>query len=189
MPARKQRKIEDGLLPPSLPAGEREFARPEIEDLFTSPKLSDPVAFTREITVFPMSALENQGPLTWVIPRVEDEFTDLTQSRLKLVVKVERGNGDKLEKWREDGLKPLSKDGSSEPNHPEISIPCDFFDALIKRLTVEINGVAIGGQNAHHPQSAFLKNLLSVSSDYADRVLKNSLVWIKVSGIEEMVLV
>ena len=89
-----------------------EFIRPEL-DLFTVPKLSDPIAFTRDSIILPMSSLDNRGPMVFVIPSIEHEFTDLSQTRLTFVVKVERSNGERIEKAKSSGSSSNSNASSS----------------------------------------------------------------------------
>ena len=145
-------------------------------DIFTPPKELDPIDTSYDITVLPITSLDNQGEVTFIVPPTTDEWTDLAQSSLTIVVQVVNEDGTFLV----DELKhEMLEGGIKGPKvEPEVSIPNIFFAALIRKMIIELDGVEIGaGSNSHFPQITLLKCILGHSNSYADRVLKHGIGW------------
>ena len=145
-------------------------------DLFTSPKELDPIDTSYDVSVLPITSLDNQGEVTFIIPPTTDEWTDLAQTTLAIVVQVVKEDGSYLE---EELKHEVLEGGRKGPKvTPEVSIPNLFFAALIRKMIVELNGVEIGaGSHSHFPQISLIKCILNNSASYAERILKHGIGW------------
>jgi len=171
-------------------------------DIFTSPKTLSPILSSRELSFSPIGSLDNDGDITFVIPRSPDEWTDFTQFWLNVSIIVETEDGKKIpvllptttsssttpiskpSSSDEESTSKSSKDGStrSEVNHspdpPDISIPNDIFDCLFRRIMLEVNGTQVGSTHWFHPHVAVLKNMLTYTKELGDSQLHHSIGWI-----------
>ena len=145
----------------------------EALDLCSNPIKSNPIAYTTETTATPNYSLDNDGPICFTISTARGEFLDLSKIFLTLSVQVLESDGGKLPDTPEYGIKHPP---------PKVSIPCNFFDALIHQLKIKINGQAIGGSAPDRAQASMLKQLVSLNYGYSDNILKSSVVWKKDIG-------
>ena len=151
------------------------FNRSEL-DIYTPPKELDPIQSSMEESFLPNTTLDNYGEITFTIPGYQDEWIDLGQSSLSMIVQVVKANGEHIAPDVKREKLPDGKLGSSQ--EPDISIPNCFFGALIQRMTLTIDKQPIGaGSYAHFPQITLLKTLLTNSRPFADGVLSHGIVW------------
>jgi len=168
-----------------------ELVKPKLEvirselDFFTSPKAQDTILSTQEVSYPPTNALDNTGPVIFNIPAVDDEFTDLSKFSLAITVLVRRSDGTNISEASTDQVPTNTNDSesgeeerdASSSSVPEVSIPNDFIDSLIRRMGVEINSVRTGSDHTHHPQVGVLKHLLTTPRNVAESNLANSIIW------------
>ena len=152
-------------------------------DIFTPPKELDPIHSTYDVSFLPITSLDNQGEVAFIINSSPD-FTDFAQCTLTLVVQVTRADGSPIQSTIDYEMTEVNgKRQKGSAKSPEVSIPNAFLAALIRRMTVELNGVEIGaGSYSHFPQIMLLKTLLCHSDSYADNVLRHGMVWEKDLG-------
>ncbi len=101
-----------------------------------------------------------------------DDFTDLADTELTLVVQVLKKDLTRIETYEET----RGEDGNSIP--ASVSVPNDFFDNLMKRVGLQINNTNVGSSHYYHPQISVLKTILSYSDIVSGVNLKHGQVWI-----------
>jgi len=144
--------------------------------------------YEREILYSPLSSLSNPNPVVKFYMPPSSEFTDLSKTQLILKVKVERTDGKPVKYISSQNAelfmphdtdivsnKP-KKDKPEEDDEFGISVPNDFFDCLIQRMQVEVNGVVVGAWHSHHSQVEVLRKLL-LPSDEASNNFTHSIMW------------
>ena len=142
----------------------------EALDFFTDPTNTDSNIRVTKSSISSDWSVSNRGPLMFTIHTRKNEYLDLTKTYLKLVVQVTKDDGTAIEN--------ISENWNDQKSAPEISLPCDFFDALIRNMKIRINGTPVGGACVDRPQAAMIKLLLSVNRSYVSSVIKESMAWI-----------
>ena len=96
----------------------------------------------------PQSAISEHAPLTFEIPGSEADFTDLSNTFLKLRIKVTTANGDPI----------------TDENAPTLSLSNNALNTLFSQVDVTLNDTLISQSSNLHGYRAYVENLLSYNS-------------------------
>ena len=110
---------------------------------------------------FPISSLNNNAPIEFIIPAQTEKWTDLTQSYLYLKLKVTKTNGD-----------PLDADVNVSPVN-------NFFHSLFSSMDLYLNNKLITNNSDTYPYRAYIENLLSYSGESKSTHLKAGEMWVE----------
>ena len=153
-------------------------------DLCTPPRGLDPIESSFDLRVLPMTSLDHGGPVQFHLLPDANHYTDLGQCTLTMVVQVVNADGSKIPDEVANKIQADGKQGGI-PAFPDVTIPNNFFGALIRSIDVAINGFKVSvGANLHFPQVSTIINLLSYSSEYGEGILHRKICWEKDAGDE-----
>ena len=107
----------------------------------------------------PDGLITQDGPIFISIPPNEQMFSDMTNCYLTVKIQVLKSDDTKLTAADKENVYPTAA----------------MFDSLFSRITVHLNNMPIGSENACHPQMAFLRNILNYNEDFRVGVLSTTI--------------
>lgn len=108
---------------------------------------------------YPISALDNNAPIEFVIPPQTEKWTDLNQSYLYLKVKVLKADGTHLE------------------NNTELAPVNNWFHSLFSSIDLYLNNKLITSNADTYAYRSYIENLLSYSRDCKKTQLQALELW------------
>jgi len=142
-------------------------------DLFTMPEQESALIHGKQLTLYPTSLLNNEGPIEFIIPSDSTDFTSLRHTRLEGTVEI---------------VKP---DGSHFGENEKISIVNLFPQSLWKQIECSIKDTQIVDLSTptYHYKS-FIESHLTYPDDVKNVILRDLAFYIKDDvGREEVKLV
>lgn len=116
-------------------------------DLFTPSFVQSDIQHGYYEEAFPISKLNDNGPIEFILENASDKFIDLANSRLKVKLQIQKGNGNALE---ED----------------EVTVPINYIiGTLISQVDIKLGGTMISASNNTYAYRAYLETLLNYGSD------------------------
>lgn len=109
---------------------------------------------------FPVSSLNNNAPIEFVIPPQTEKWTDLSQSYLYMKLKVK------------------TQDGNLDPD-VNVSPVNNFFHSLFSSVDVYLNNNLITNNTDTYPYRAYIENLLSFNKESKKTHLCGGELWEK----------
>ena len=108
---------------------------------------------------YPISALDNNAPIEFVIPAQTEKWTDLNQSYLYLKLKI------------------IQADGTDLAADSEIATVNNFFHSMFSSIDVYLNNKLITSNADTYAYRAYIENLLSFTSSCKDTQLQALELW------------
>ena len=141
-------------------------------DLFTLPPTQTAIESTQSIEYRPISTLSDASPVEFFIAGSADEYIDLSETYMKVTVKITKLNGDDLQTKLEDDTFGTEK-GVGPVNN--------FLHSLFSQVDMDLNGVLTTASTNTYPYRAYLENLLSYGRDANNSQLELCM-WYKDTG-------
>ena len=116
-------------------------------DLFTPSFTQSDIKHGYNEDVFPISKLDDNGPIEFNIENATDKFVDLANTYLRMKVQIQKSNGHALE-------------------DDEVVIPVNYiFGSAFSQIDVTLGGSVISTSNNTYAYRAYLETLLNYGSD------------------------
>lgn len=140
-------------------------------DLFTVPPIEVGLIHGKEVTIYPSSVLTSAGPVEFIIPSDNTDFTALNLTRLEGEIEV------------------VKLDGSAFADTDKISIVNLFPQSLFKQIEVSLNDIQICDLSTptYHYKS-FIETHLTYNDDIKTTSLKECELYLKDDAGKENVL-
>ena len=103
---------------------------------------------------FPISSLNNNAPIEFIIPPQTEKWTDLSQSYLYIKLKVKNQTGENLE--ADVNVSPVN----------------NFFHCLFSSIDLYLNNKLVTNNTDTYPYRAYIENLLSYSKESKKNTLE-----------------
>lgn len=133
-------------------------------DLFTPSFTQSDIQHGYYEDVFPISKLDDSGPIEFTIGNSTDKFIDLASTYLKLKVQIQRSNGHAIE-------------------DEEIVVPVNYiFGSIFSQVDVSLSGSIISTSNNTYPYRAYLETLLNYGRDAKESQMQMGLYMKDSSG-------
>ena len=110
---------------------------------------------------FPISSLNNNAPIEFIVPPRTEKWTDLSQSYLYIKLKVKNQTGENLE--ADVNVSPVN----------------NFFHCLFSSIDLYLNNKLVTNNTDTYPYRAYIENLLSYSKESKKTHLNASDLWEK----------
>lgn len=137
-----------------------EYMKSEL-DLFVTPPLQTNIIKTEEVSLNPISSLDNSSTLEFVSVGSGDTYRDLSSIYLRLLLSIENNLKD-------------------EKTTPKVTLVNNILHSIFKTCNVYLNNVCVSSDNLYHYRS-YIENILSYGGDSAKTHLA-SCGWIMDSG-------
>ena len=116
-------------------------------DLFTPPFVQSDIQHGYFENVFPISKLNDHGPVEFIVENSSDKFIDLANANLNLKVQILKGDGKKLD----------DKDDVDTVNY--------IFGSIFNQVDVNLGGSIVSTSNNTYSYRAYLETLLNFGRD------------------------
>ena len=116
-------------------------------DLFTPAFVQSDLESRRYEDIYPITKLEDNGPVEFVIDNASDKFLDLNNSFLKVKCKIKKGNGQNL----------AEADKVSVTNYP--------VSSLFSQVDIPLGRKVISSSTNTYPYRAYIETLLNYSKE------------------------
>ena len=136
-------------------------------DLFTPPFTQSDIQHGFYEDVFPISKLDDSGPVEFNIGNSTDKFIDLASTYLRVKIQIQKLNGGVLE--------------------DEAVVPINYiFGSMFSQVDVSLGGTNISNSNNTYAYRAYLETLLNYGADAKSSQLQMGL-YKKDSLIENLI--
>lgn len=136
-----------------------ECSKPELDVQYVPPTVTA-MQDSQWSEHFPISSLNNNAPIEFIIPPQTERWTDLSQSYLYIKLKV------------------LNQDGTDLANDVNVSPVNNFLHSLFSTIDVYLNNKLITNNSDTYPYRAYIENLLSFNKESKTTHLKGGDLWI-----------
>ena len=104
----------------------------------------------------PQSTIAEHAPLSFEIPGSEADFTDLSNTFLKLRIKVTTADGEPI----------------NDTNAPKLTLSNNVLNTLFSQVDISLNDTLVSQSSNLHGYRAYIENLLSYNSHAKDGFLQ-----------------
>ena len=145
----------------------RECLKSELE-LFTTPLTQTSIEKTGYVNVYPVTALQLNGPLEFVLAPSSEHYIDLQKTILYLKCKIMLKDGNSIVKKE-----------STDPgfNKTLVAPICYFHATQFKGVEVFLNSVPVTHLDNLYPYRAYLETLLTFGSESKEGQLQSALFY------------
>ena len=141
------------------------FLKPET-DLFSDLCEQESIKCIKDFEKSSSGAITKAGPIIFNIEANPKYFTDLTNTYLRVKLRVTKNGGQSLVK----------------EDKGQMTVTNDFFNSLFSRIKLELNDVSCNANTTTHPTATLVKYLTSCNQFYRENILRHSNVWYKDFG-------
>ena len=131
-------------------------------DLFSLPPTQTTIESSQSIEYRPIATLTDDSPIEFLISGSADEYVDLSETYVRLTVRLKKSNGADL----------VTKDEAEAWGADKIIGPVNnWLHSLFCQVDMDLNGVLTTSSTNTYPYRAYLENLLSYGKDASDSQL------------------